>query len=879
MEKIKEYIIKEMEDYSPLSLSSEKNNNNKKKEEKEKIKEDFEIWLENLKRSMYLSKFRQVLGEIEYGKKNFESIPTEHWRYKIIQYKAIFHIIKRKLKKYPIEISKENSRQHRSILFWFNQSFMILEQLILLFRDDLNSHINLKSKEVLNPIQYIYLGHIQLLYLLINFSYTCMEIGNICTYLSMVDRLAAYSPYIVNINSLPLLQKLYLFRAKIAIANIDFINGLKYIKKAIDLCTDQLTSLIDYDMNMDNLEKYEKDKKNPFNINKINKKVIEEIFANISLAFYLRGVLMELLGNDSNAFDSYKQSKFFATKFLKNKYFNFSIFFKSLQTNGCIYLSVMDELKELKEEKKIQAKIKHDLLMKKKYFQKLKYQRNYNKYYSNITTKHNLYKGNLKKFLDSAGEVLYKEEQNRHSVLKKFTKTNYITSTMKMINNLLSKDFKYILEKMDKVEVTKPSVEINGLINRALLKRRQLLFNKNEEKKKENKNKDSNYERKTQSTNINTNRYIRTKTANSTKNKRYNSVNSINYNIKNNNNNNNIESYINKKIYKIKQRPLSVNQQNKANIFYRINHKNKKKGKNNSSSNIKIIKNRMNKSDQSSLDTIDNEYSNKINFILENNYNYNNNSLSIGKNSFYIKNHSAIFLKRKNKSKSKKTNSSYYNSNYISNYNSKYDKNVSSIFNRKYNIHYNCRNKNNKKIILKPKKEFRIDKENFAKDYINKKIYLDKYCNEEIKFHRKLLQSKTCEIECTREPLELDLKKSKRDADLAFNKILEICKSQTNKKNISNYIKQRNIMNGIGMKNTAISTNVDKKIVYSLYEIFKGDKTEGSKIIDDKEKKKILLKNEEKMKELNMEYEQMIKKEGEIKEKKIKLLEEIMMKK
>ena len=876
MEKIKEYINKEMEVYTPINSTSENNNNIKTSEENEKLKEDFEIWLENLKRSMYLSKFRQVLGEIEYGKKNFESIPTEHWRYKIIQYKAIFHIIKRKLKKYPIEITKENSRQNRSILFWFNHSFIILEQLILLFRDDLNSHINLKSKEVLKPIQYIYLGHIQLLYLLINYSYANMEMGNICTYLSMVDRLAAFSPYIVNINTLPLLQKIYLFRAKIAIANIDFISGLKYIKRAMDLCTDQLTYLIDYDMNFDNLEKYEKDKNNPFNINKLNKKVIEEIFANISLAFYLRGVLMELLGNDSNAFDSYKQSKFFATKFLKNRFFNFSMFFKSLQANGNIYLSVMNELKELKEEKTIQAKINHDLLIKKKYFQKLKYQRNYNKYYSNISTKHNLYKGNLKKFLDSAGEVLYKEEQNRHSILKKFTKTNYITSTMKMINNLLSKDFKYILEKMDKVEVTKPSVEINGLINRALLKRRQLLFNKNEEKKKENKDKDNLHERKTQSTNVNTYGYIRTKTANSTKNKRYNSTNAINYKIKNNNNNY-IESYKNKKVYKIKQRPLSVNQ-NKATIFYRINHKNKnKKSKNNSSSNIKIIKNRMNRSDQSSLDTIDNEYSNKINFLLENNYNYNNNSLSIGKNSFHIKNHSAIFLKGKNKYKNKKTNSSYYNSNYISNYNSKYDKNFSSLFNRKYNIHYNI--KKNKKVILKPKKEFRIDKENFAKDYINKKIYLDKYCNEEIKFHRGLLQSKTCEIECTREPIEFDLKKSKRDADLTFNKIFEICKSQTNKKNISNYIKQRNIMSGIGVKNTAISTNGDKKIVYSLYEIFKGGKNEENKIIDDKEKKKILFNNEEKMKELNLEYEQMVKKEGEIKEKKIKLLEEITMKK
>ena len=96
MEKIKEYINKEMEVYTPINSTSENNNNIKTSEENEKLKEDFEIWLENLKRSMYLSKFRQVLGEIEYGKKNFESIPTEHWRYKIIQYKAIFHIIKRR---------------------------------------------------------------------------------------------------------------------------------------------------------------------------------------------------------------------------------------------------------------------------------------------------------------------------------------------------------------------------------------------------------------------------------------------------------------------------------------------------------------------------------------------------------------------------------------------------------------------------------------------------------------------------------------------------------------------------------------------------------------------------------------------------------------
>ena len=863
MEIIKEYINKEMEFYSNPNLTSE-NNNNIKKDPNAKLKEDFEIWLENLNRSMYLSKFRQVLGEIEYGKKNFESIPSEHWRYKIIQLKAIFHIIKRKIKKYPLEMTKENSRQNRSVLFWFNQSYLILEQLILLFREDLNYHIDLKSKEVLKPIQYIYLGHIELLYLLINYSYINGDIQILCSYLSMVDRLASFSGYIININISPLLQKIYLFRVKLCLANSDFISAFKFVKKTIDLCSDQLMHMIDYDLDFENLEAYEKDTKNPFNINRMNKKVIDKIIVNISLAFYLRGVTSELLGNVTKAIDSYKQAKFFATKFLRNKYYNFSMFFKAMQNNGYIYAYVMEELKELKEQKHEKAKVEQELLIKKKHYQKLKYQKNYNKYYSNISTKQNLYKGNLKKFLDHAGDVLYKEEQNRHSILKKFSKTNYITSTMKMINNLLSKDFKGVLEKMDKVEITKPSVEVNGLINRALLKRRQMLFNQNNEEKK--KNKENMFNRKTQSTNINTYGDMRNKTLHSAKNKNkineFKSNYDINFYMESNNNST--------KVYKLKQRPFS-GLSNQSNIFYRIRNKyNKsKKTRNNSASSMKMKK-RLNKSEESSLDTIDNEYSNKLNFMLGD---YNN-SLSIAKNSFNIKSKSTMLLRRKNINNKP--------SNYNSNNNSNFDKNFSTLFQKRYNYSKNLsknkyRNKSYIKISLRPKKEFRIDRENFAKDYINKKLFLDKYCNEEIKFHRKLLSSKSCEVECTKDPNEFDLKKSRRDADMAFNKILELCKSSTNKKNISKYLKQRNLING--GTNSHLTTSSDKKVVNSLYEVFRGNRNEEDRALDEKEKKNILLKNEEKMKELNMEYEQMIQKESELKEKKIKLLEEIMGKK
>ena len=150
--------------------------------------------------NLELIDYRMLLSEIESNKHNFDSLPSEQWRYKAIELKAIYHIIKRKMKKYPLEISKENSRQGHSILFWFNQFFIILEQLVLQFRDDVNDNIDLNSKEILYPIQYIILGHIQLLYLLIEYSYLNSQITEICAYLSMVDRLLNYSGYIININ-------------------------------------------------------------------------------------------------------------------------------------------------------------------------------------------------------------------------------------------------------------------------------------------------------------------------------------------------------------------------------------------------------------------------------------------------------------------------------------------------------------------------------------------------------------------------------------------------------------------------------------------------------------------------------------------------------
>ena len=867
MEKIKEYIKKEMEKYSNPNLNE---NNNKQDNSQKQLKEDFQYWIENLNRSMYDRKYRQVLSEIETGKQNFESIPSEHWKYKSIQLKAIFHIIQRKLIKYPFEISKENSPKNKSLLFWFNYSFMILEQLILQFRGDLNANLNLKSKNILKPIQNIFLGQINLLYLLIQYSYIYNQIPEICTYLSMVDRLINYSGYIVNIHTLPILQKLLLIRVKICLANCDYLNGMRYVKKTIDLCTDQLMYIIDFDLNLENIEEYAKDYRNPYKINKMNKKIIEEIFINISIAFYFRGVLSELLGNTTKAIDSYKQCKFFSTKFLKKKYYNFTMFFSALQNNGYLYLAVVDELKKLKEEKELKESIQKNYFMKKKYYDKIKYEKNYDKYYSTIRTKQDLYKGDLKKFLDSSHQILYKEEQNRYSVLKKFTKANYITSTMKMINNLLSKDFKSVLKRMDKVEVTKPSDEINSLINWTLIRQRQrqILFN--------SKNKKNLFKKKVQRAN-NSCSNIRNKMnkesigAKTVKNKKTCDF-SQNKSAKNNKKDK-IDPISNIKYQKIIQRPLSsahINSKNKKNYF------NNQKTKTRASSNSKT-RTRANKSEVSSLETIDNDYSNKYYYLLENN---NNNYSLMVKNNYLINNSSAIFLKGKSNKNQRNRNNSFEKK-YISLNNYNYKK-----INNKMTM-----NKTNVKIKLKPRKEFRIDKDNFGKDYLLKKRFLDNYFNEEIKFHVKLLKTKSCELELTRERQDFDSKEVKRDAERTFNKIFEICKSSTNKKDIANYMKNTIRMNSKINSNANNSMNIDgnlttineksSKIANNFYGFFDEDKKNDNndRIIDAKEKKRILLNNEEKMKILNMEFEQMNQKENELKIKKKKLLEEVIRKK
>ena len=107
-------------------------------------------------------------------------------------------------------------------------------------------------------------------------------------YLSCVDKLMPFMEYSTDFNSIFLLQKLLLLRAKISLQNKNYIISLEFQKTVIKLgfrillfMTDVYTGLNFIDLSI----------KNSFT------KKIYFVFVNLLLAFYLRGVSCEQLGD------------------------------------------------------------------------------------------------------------------------------------------------------------------------------------------------------------------------------------------------------------------------------------------------------------------------------------------------------------------------------------------------------------------------------------------------------------------------------------------------------------------------------------------------------------------------------------------------------
>ena len=511
MDEIKLYIIsdneKENDQVNYLNDHSIDKPNNLNINE---IKEEYYLWLQSLLRFMGSCNYRKALKDIQKREEGFKVLDIfDLWKYKILKVKAIFKIIRIKLKKYKTEIQKETPSRISSIEFWFNQIYFILEELTSIFiKKTENNTINLDSRKVVSPIQSIMQAYLELIYLLIKYYYLKNDVvPEILSYISIITNFfVPYMSYIYSNKSIYFLQNLLLLRTKLYIQNKNFSQSLDIQKLVIKLGLKDLVLRSDSERAANNLSsrKY------------ISKKTYNNLISFI-LSFYLRGVTYEHLGNRRFATQSYSTCKLIYTKYLIKNEEKFGTFLNKLEYESKLNLEICNDIKiiiqkrnEIKK-KAFKKNVKSTYVRYRSNYRFSKFEekkeKNYNdKFEQNknrsvindsfpykkilkpkkilIGIKDKSRVAKLEKYLNNVGEHLYVEEENmNNNLINKYKKSKYILSTITMIDNLLSKDFQGVLMKMDNIEITKPKDEIKSMIEKILLSKRVKMFNSNLEKK------------------------------------------------------------------------------------------------------------------------------------------------------------------------------------------------------------------------------------------------------------------------------------------------------------------------------------------------------------------------------------------------------------
>ena len=150
-----------------------------------------------------------------------------------------------------------------------------------------------------------------------------------------------------------------------------------------------------------------------------------------------------------------------------------------------------------------------------------------------------------------------------------------------------------------------------------------------------------------------------------------------------------------------------------------------------------------------------------------------------------------------------------------------------------------------------------VSKDTFNKSVLKKKFFLDKFSSKEYNFLKNLLKTKSYLPEVVRPIDDLGLKKVRQDADLSFNTKMELVKSGTDKKNLTNLIKQNY---NAGKKNK----NKNK------------DNLNGDEIQTDQSENYIIFDNNEKLRQIENDYYQILTRRSLLIKRKKKLNNSIM---
>ena len=408
------------------------------------------------------------------------------------------------MNKHSKEIILENSSQHFSLKFWLNQMFLILEELNLEFRYDINTNVNYNSSTIIEPVQTIISFQLEFIYYLCIFSFKTNEFLPLIAYISIAEKFIKFVPFFTNRKILNFLTTILLFKIKILIENCNYLTAYENIKTVFKLCFRELHIYmdVDSDIHLNSL----KNIKNKIMI------IYCEVIKKIILAYFLCGVIFEQVGFLKHSIYTYKQCRWFSTVFLFDYSKDIYNIFEKLEKRYLLYKSIFkdihyqflfkDQVKKISKKRLFKKSInityrnknkKNRDIFNSSIKNKIKVKSEICRSSMRIKSPNN--RQNLENLLKNIGHNLYKKEENSScNVFSKYNRNAFVLSTIKIIDKLLSDKYNHILKNMKKVELTKQQEKINYLINFSTNIKTNIDFNNklNEKDNSNNKKKEKN---------------------------------------------------------------------------------------------------------------------------------------------------------------------------------------------------------------------------------------------------------------------------------------------------------------------------------------------------------------------------------------------------
>lgn len=567
-----------------------------------------EKFISDIKVNMNNCKFRKVLEEIRDKESKYSSCINK-WQLNEFKLRCMNKIINRKYSK---------STSPKNIEAWLLRIDITLENWL---EELVAKHKSNQSDIVLN-IEFDTFIRFTLEHCLnyANYAKFDKKIADCLVFLALGERLiklileTTFNPETLNV-----ISNILLMISSILIADMNYETAKLYQSTCLKVCLKELNLLTDEDdgINMSKLSKSEKHS-------------VRKCVTNMVIAFYHRGVCEESIGELLKSIESYKQAKWFSKTFLSTSNPELAALIEDVESRAINYNKIIEIIKKIKVNDEDNPIKNFKLNFANSFFEDNKKQNNNNDVEILI---------NKLKFDEIEDESILSK--------KKSEKVKFILSTIKLVDNLNSKNFDEMLKSQKEVFINKMNSRLKDHIQRKINEKKADEFNI--------------------STNVN--RCNDKKKANETLDNKNQSENSfisscvkLNYN-NNNNDNENIISTSNKNessnlnIIFLTNRNSDVksNSKSKFKLYKSIINNKSNNGNENGNGNKKTKE--IDKDSKFSLQDFENDSNNKSNLTVQINQT-NNNSKSYNKNLY-------------TKEKVKKYNFSKYisNKNYVKNKN------------------------------------------------------------------------------------------------------------------------------------------------------------------------------------------------------------------